>query len=124
MKSNPVLFIGYQSLDAWLHTIQSKEPVYVALINELGPFAGNRTRVEQMIVMLAQPIDNLVHYCRILVGELRMVNGEPFDLDHKQRRQKAADHFAEIQQKLVGEHLMVREGIIAAPINLRWVDVS
>jgi hypothetical protein len=124
MKTTPILFIGYQSLNAWLQIVDSVQPVYAALINEMGVPDSHRVRIDRLVIMLAQPVDNLVHYCRIIVGELRMVDGQPFDLDHKQRNQQALAQYKVVGQRLLDEQLTVREGVIAALKNMQFLEAT
>lgn len=122
MKTNPVLFIGYNTVDRWLSAIDVRRPVYASMVTEPGEVAQYGIRTDQVAVMLAQPDADVVHYFRALVMELRYVEDQPFDVDHKRKLAAIKDAWTKVQDWLLDHGLDYREAVIAAPKDLRFLD--
>ncbi|RJX17520.1 MAG: hypothetical protein C4575_12820 [Desulforudis sp.] len=116
------LFVGYGTLEEWLVSANKRKPVFAILITEPGKTTQMGVRTDQLIAMVAQPEDDLVHYCRLAVQELTYISGDPFNPDHQQRQAQAEQAWGIIEDWLVEKGFKVRHGVIAAPLNTRWMD--
>lgn len=113
-------FVGYQTLEKWLAAINREEPVFAALTTEPGKPDGHQLRIDTVLILVAQPgAEGLLHYCRLVLGELRYMDDRPFDIDHIQRLAKAEQTWNQVQEWLASKHLNVIEGVIGLPLNIR-----
>jgi hypothetical protein len=122
MKTTPVLFVGYKTIDQWLLVIDRSKPVFASLATEPGEAAQYNLRTDQLVIVIAQPEDDLVHYFRTVVAQLRYLDGEPFDVDHKRRIVSANEAWQKVQDWLQDQKLIYRQGVIASPKDLRFLD--
>lgn len=122
MKTTPVLFIGYATIDQWLLVIDRSKPVFASLVTEPGEAAQYNLRTDQLVIMVTQPEEDLVHYFRTVVSELRYLDGTPFDVDHKRRITSASEAWQKVQDWLTDHKLSFRQGVIASPKGLRFLD--
>ena len=83
------LFVGFYTLEEWLTSIDRTRPVFTNLVTELGKTGNNDTRTDRMVIIVSQPIADLVYYCRLPVSELQYLGGKPFNSDHDQRLKQA-----------------------------------
>lgn len=118
-----ILFIGYHTLEEWLRSVGKNRPVFASLITEPGKVERYGTRMDKLVVLAAQPgDDDLVHYCRLMVGQLQYVAGQPFGADHAQRIERAQQALGIVRGWLAEHGLTIRNGVAAMPENLRLLD--
>lgn len=122
MKTNPVLFIGYNTVDRWLSAIDVSRPVYASMITEPGEVAQHGLRTDLVVMMLAQPEGDIVHYYRAPVVQLRYVDDQPFDIDHRSKLKAVKDVWEKTRGWLQDHGLDYREAVIAAPKDLRFLN--
>jgi hypothetical protein len=116
------LFIGYTTLEAWMEAIDPSRPVFACKITEPGE---NSTYVQEtrIVIMIAQPDESdLVHYCRLPVGHVKIFFGESFGKEHQQQVELAEQAWKLVYKWLKGKGLPMRQGVVATPANLRMVD--
>lgn len=117
----PVFFIGYEYLECWLTVVDRARPVYANLMIEPGE-TDQALRTDTMVILVAQPEHDLVHYCRLPVATLNYLDGQTYDPDHETRVQAAKNTWELVNHWLDGHDLTVRNGIVAAPAGLRLQD--
>lgn len=122
MSNQSLLFVGYNNPYHWLASIDSGQPVFANLFTEHGETNEYRQRVDKLVIMLAQPEADLVHYYRFVVGELNFVSGEIFDADHKKRTIVANEAWERSLNWLRSKGLTYHLGVIAAPKNLHFLE--
>jgi len=71
---------------------------------------------------MAQPDGDVVHYFRAPVEQLRYVDDQPFDVDHTRKLAAIQEAWLKAQAWLEDRGLEFREGVIAAPQELRFID--
>ncbi len=76
-------------------------------------------RTDTLTVLVAQPEQNVVHYCRIAVGAVRWLDGQPFDVDHEQRQALAQQAWEIIKEWLNEQGLQIRHGVIDGTPGLK-----
>ena len=114
------LFIGYTTLEEWITVVDDDRPVFANLITEPGKPGQYDTRTDQLVILAAQADDvSLVHYCRMIVGEMRYVAGDPPD---RRPIELAGQAWQLVQDWLKAQGLVVRKGVIAVPENLRLMN--
>ena len=119
--STPVpLFIGYTTLEEWISVVDDDRLVFANLITVHGKPGPFDTYTDQLVIMAAQADDeSLVHYCRLVVGEMRYVDSDPPD---QRPIELAGQAWQLIQDWLKAQGFVVRKGIIAVPENLRLMN--
>ena len=114
------LFIGYTTLEEWITVVDDDLPVFANLINETGKSGQYDIRTDQLVIMAAQPGDeSIVHYCRLVVSEMRYLVGDPPD---RRPIELAGQAWQLVQDWLKAQGLVVRKGVIAVPENLRLMN--
>ena len=118
------LFIGYIQLESWLNATDKTCPVFAELTQVPGKTADYGYRWDELVIFVAQPdqAHGLIHYCRIVVGELQYMVGDIFTPNAEQRRTLAETAWAIVRAWLEQQGLTVRQGLIAMPDNLRLTD--
>jgi hypothetical protein len=119
VSTSTPLFIGYTTLEEWITAVDDDRPVFANLITEHGKPDQYETRTNQLVILAAQPDDDLVNYCRLVVGEMRYVDGDPPD---QRPIELAGQAWQLIQDWLKAQGFVVRKGIIAVPENLRLMN--
>ena len=115
--------IGYPTLEHLVLHLDPNEPVFLMLITEPGQTGQHSYRSDKMVILIQQPQDNLVLYCRIPVGQLNYINGDqPFDMDPEQRRNRAIHAYSIVETWLRGQGLLTMEATIATPLDHRCLD--
>lgn len=115
------LFIGFTHMESWLASIDKKRPVFAALAAEIEK-ETNEQRTERLVITVAQPIDGeMVYYCRLPVGILNTMVNIPIN-NHDQRIAIAESAYQLVFKWLVGKHLKVNQGVVAAPKNTQYLD--
>ncbi len=120
--SNSLLFVGYNNRNHWLASIDPGQPVFANLYTEHGETNEYHQRIDKLVIMLAQPEADLVHYCRFVVGELNFISGEVFDADHKKRISAANAKWDKVLDWLQSLGLVYRLGLVAAPKHLHFLE--
>jgi hypothetical protein len=116
VSTSTPLFIGYTTLEEWITVVDDDRPVFANLITELGKHGQYDTRTDQLFILAAQADDEfLVHYCRLVVGEMRYLSGDPPD---RRPIELAGQAWQIVQDWLKAQGLVVRKGVIAVPENL------
>lgn len=115
-------WIGYHDINQWLNAIDKTQPVFANLTTELGNTDHRGLRIDHLVILVAQPAGDLLHYWRLVVGELRFIDNESFDGNHKQRRQTAEQTWQSVQDWLAVHNLIICQGVVAALINVRLLD--
>jgi hypothetical protein len=112
-------YIGYASLEGWYKVIDTNYQVYAMMTIETKP--GQFTRKSSYYITLAQPIDNEVHYCRLLVGFTEWIGNscvsEKPNLETRVAHMRKAWEL--IKDWLAGKKLQWHEADIAVPMELR-----
>jgi hypothetical protein len=117
------LFIGYATLEEFVAVVDPTHPIFANLITEPGRPGQHDSRTDQLVILAAQPGgDDLVHYCRVVVEQLRYVAGQPFDADTELRRERAAQAWGIVREWLNARGLAVQPGVIAVPMDLRLMS--
>lgn len=81
--TNPILYIGYPTLEAWAWVVHKDAPIYAMLLTEPGAHGQHGHRTESLLIVCAQPDDHKqVHYNRIMVGQLSFLGDQPFSSKH------------------------------------------
>jgi hypothetical protein len=113
-------YIGYPMLEEWLTVIDKKQPVFGCLVMEMGEMVFNQ-RSTDLIIIITQPGgDNLVHYCRLIVGCIK--DGWIYNEDGFRRMMLAEQAWKIVQDWLNQQGLTVLPGIIATPKNMRFLE--
>lgn len=116
------LFVGYQSLEEWRTAVDVVLPVFGALTQEVGKVDRFGMHTNRLVIMVAQPEEDLVHYCRLVVGVVQYMTGQPFYADHQKRLALAEQAWKIVEDWLIEQGLTVRNGVIAVPQNLALMD--
>ncbi len=123
MKDNGFpLFIGFDTLEEWLASIDRSRLVFANFVTELGKTSHRDVRIDRMVIVVSQPVADLVYYCRLPVGELQFLGGKPFNPDHEQQVKQAKQAWKIVESWLRKQGLKVHKAVIAAPQNLVFLE--
>lgn len=110
-------YIGYATLEGWAKGIDQDNQVYSVLqIEQIPARAGHSTH--NHMVVCAQPIDNEVHYCRILVAVTTWYGDQCINEDRKKKEIQAMQAWKLVQEWLRDNKLQYHEASIAVPDHL------
>lgn len=119
------LYIGYPRFSDLTLSIDYTRPVYVAPIVEAKHGTVEGQRVDHHYIVVSQPdMLNHVHYCRVLVTKVTLLNGIPFALNYEEQLSQVERVRQQIEHNLVGEGLIVRVGVVAIPEGLKLEETS
>jgi hypothetical protein len=121
MKTTHPFFIGYGTLEEWLRSVDPKRPVFAALITEPGKVVQSM-RTDRLMIRVAQPADDLMHYCQLVIARVQYVGDNPFNTDYKQRFSLAEQAWKVVEAWLDERGLTVMNGVVSMPDNLRLMD--
>ncbi|MFZ6028051.1 MAG: hypothetical protein ACOYYS_10075 [Chloroflexota bacterium] len=111
---NDYLFVGYFDFDIWLRSIIHENPVYVAIT--MMPVTTTYPDVvqHQVAVFAGQPEpgQNLVHYFRLYVGDMKIVGGHCVTPGVMLSAEKVYKSLIEHLEKLL---IVTVNGVIATP---------
>ena len=112
-------FVGHTGLEGWDKAIDPDYQVYAAMLVE--SHQGQFSRIARHVITLAQPVDDEVHYCRIVVGSTEWigdtcVNQKP---DGKVREARAKQAWELVKDWLKERKLQWHEAAVAVPVELR-----
>ncbi len=116
--------LGYPALELWAQAVNKDEPVYGMLLTEPGQTGQRSWRVDSLVIACFQTSANhCVHYCRLLVGRLTMINGsQPFDNNAEERKGRAEDAWDIVKDWLWEQDFDLREAAIATPLDHRLLE--
>ena len=79
------LFVGYCTLEEWLHQADATRPVFAMPLIEPGA-AQDGLQVDELVVVCQQVASDLtIRYCRLRAASLTRCYGQPFDEDWQER---------------------------------------
>lgn len=118
------LFVGYSSLEELGRVVDLKRPVYVALFTEPGKHSQHDQHTDAMVIMIAQPDEDIVNYCRLTVGSVQYVGDLPlYGKEDVTRKETLAEQAKTIVKDwLLEKGLKILPGVIATPNNTRFLD--
>ena len=117
MQDSFPLFIGYPHIETWLRSVIPSNPVYMAVT--VTPVSSTMLGVEthQVAIFIGQPEpgQSLVHYFRLLVGEMKYISGQCVTPGVMKQGQAAYDALEAHFETLL---LVVVNGVIATPAGM------
>lgn len=116
------LFIGFDTLEEWLTSIDHTRPVFANLVIEYGKIGLYDIRTDQKVIIVAQPITDLVYYCRLPISELQYMGSKPFNPDHDQRMKQAQQAWEIVETWLLEQGLTFHKAVIAVPQYLKLLE--
>jgi hypothetical protein len=112
-------FVGHTSLDGWYQAIDVELQIYAAMLIESRP--GQFSRTERHVVTLSQPVDDEVHYCRIIVGVTEWIGDTC--VNEMPRREVREAHARQawdlVKAWIKQKHLQWHEASVAVPNDVR-----
>lgn len=118
---SPTHFIGYGSLEN-LVAETTPNAVSANLVEETsqpGKYGLYLNRLYAVVSVLDHK--EHVHYCRISLGNIQMVNGNPLSRD-EQIKERAQGGFKIIKAWLQDQGCRVSPSVVAIPRNLKLLD--
>ena len=122
MPETTPLFIGYKTLEGWIASGDTREPVLAVPLIERGTDQGG-IRTDALLVVCQQADDHgSVHYCRLRAASLTRCHGEPFDADWREREAAWHSLWKAVREILERHGFRLREATVAPPQGLRFLE--
>ena len=113
--------IGYSQLKDQTEAVSNLEPIYATLASK-SDLGYHRVRYEQIIIQIAQPQGEIVHYVRIPVASIQWINDTPLTPNHEKRIQHAEQALQIVKAWLLAQGFIVRNAAVAYPRDYRLLE--
>jgi len=115
------LAVGYVTIEGWGKAVSAEYDVYAAQLLESHMYMNGMQEKRTHLVLVSQPIDDEVHYCRIPVGITdSLMNESLVDKLAVERAAKQAWIF--ITEWLAENHHTWKEAVVGIPKDIVPLD--
>lgn len=124
MNQNHPLFLGYESLEEMLRSVDRKRPIFGLLVAESVRVGQQGFRTDKYIIVVSQPEagEGLVHYCRLPIAQVRYIGDHAFDSDAERKIERAKGAWLALAGWLAASGYRLVLGVVATPEHMHWLE--